>query len=68
MKMKMKRIVKLLAVVLMLLGGYMMATDAIGRWFGLVRYTYVFNIGYICALPALVALTGYPERAAKDEK
>lgn len=36
--------------------GYMSATDAIGRWFGLWEAKGLFNLFVVCCLPLLVYL------------
>lgn len=49
----MKKITRIVSAILVVILGYMVATDAIGRWFGLWGSQYAFNLLYILSLPWL---------------
>jgi len=53
----MKKKLRILSIVAICVLGYMVATDAVGRWFGLWGYRYVFNFACLCLLPGLVYLS-----------
>lgn len=52
----MKKITQVSAIVVIVLLGYMIATDAIGRWFGLWAWRPVLVVGFVAILPWLVFL------------
>ena len=52
----MKKVIRITAVVLLVILGYMVITDAIGRWFGLWKFREIFSLGYILLIPLLVYL------------
>ena len=49
----MNRTVKIVSAILIAIFGYIMVTDAIGRWFGLWGSQYAFNLLYVLSLPCL---------------
>ena len=52
----MKKVIRITAIVLLIILGYMVITDAIGRWFGLWKIREIFSLGYILLFPLLVYL------------
>lgn len=52
----MKKGYRIMSVAIIILLGYMSATDAIGRWFGLWGAKGLFNLLFICSLPLLIYL------------
>lgn len=51
------RVCKILCIVLLFVGGWMVATDCIVRWFGLIRaWQYLYNAVYFFILLPLCIL------------
>ncbi len=55
-RLSLTRVCKALCIVLLFVGGWMVATDSIVRWFDLIKaWQYLFNAVYFFALcPALI--------------
>ena len=52
----MRKTIKITSVIIIILIGYMVATDAAGRWFGLWTLNTLLPVGYVAVLPFLVFL------------
>lgn len=52
----MKKVIRIVAIILLVFLGYMVITDAVGRWFGWWNIREMFSLGYILLFPLLVYL------------
>ena len=52
----MRKIIRIASIAVICILGYMVATDALGRWFGLWEERYAFNLASFLLLPGLIHL------------